>query len=106
MASVKKPLRFLDMAEMKIYSNLPVGKSRERHMSHVITACEAGHTFLTCPGDLGSDLELQDPCRLTWVPCHVSQRPSDLELQVFGVYLSMSDDLIDEPFLVITPPTS
>jgi hypothetical protein len=58
MASVKKPFKFLEKSEMKIYSDFPVGKSRESHVSHAITTCDAGHVFLTCPGALGSDLEL------------------------------------------------
>jgi hypothetical protein len=53
---------------MKIYSDLPVGESCESHMSIAITACEAGRASLTCPRAQGNDLELRDPCRLTWVP--------------------------------------
>jgi hypothetical protein len=65
MASVKKPFRFLDKAKIKIYSDLPCGTSHEGHVSHAITACEAGHMLLTHPRALDSGLDLRDPCMMT-----------------------------------------
>jgi hypothetical protein len=56
---------FLDFSEMKLYSDSPVGESRDHHVSDAIIACEASRAFSTCSGALGNYLELRDLCRLT-----------------------------------------
>jgi hypothetical protein len=65
MASAKKHFRFSDKSEMKIYSDLPGGKSCGGHVSYTTIACEAGCVLLTCPGALDSYLELRGPCMTT-----------------------------------------
>jgi hypothetical protein len=60
--------RFLDKSEIKIYNHLLGSKSHEGHMSRATNACEAGRMFSTHHRALDSDLELQDPCKMTWVP--------------------------------------
>jgi hypothetical protein len=41
MASAKKPLRFLDFSKNELYSDSPVGESRDHHLIDVTMACEA-----------------------------------------------------------------
>jgi hypothetical protein len=51
-ASVKKPLRFLDYAEVKLYS--------DSHVFYATIACEANHASSTHPGALDNCLVQAD----------------------------------------------
>jgi hypothetical protein len=82
MASVKKHLEFSDLSEMKLYSDSPASESRDHHVSGAIIAYEASRAVWTCPGALGSCLELRSPFTLTWVPMSCLLRSSRPEIPI------------------------
>jgi hypothetical protein len=95
MASVPKHLEFSDFSKMKLYNDSLAGESRDHHVSGVTIAYEASRAVWTPPGALDNCLGLRDLCMLTWVPMSRLLRSNGP-----GIYLSMCNDLIDEPFLV------
>jgi hypothetical protein len=82
MASVKKCLEFLDFSEMKLYSDLPAGKSCDHHVSSATIAYEASRAVWTHPGALDNCLGLQDLCMLTWVPMSRLLRSNGPEIPI------------------------